>query len=350
MSRTTHLSAPLPARRGGRRAVAALLVSLALVTAACGGSGDDEAAKGGTETTAGTGSGTDTTATGPRTFEHAWGSTEIDGVPERIVSLDPQFTDALLAIGVTPVAYVTSDLLVDGGITPWQDDLLDGVEQIDYDGVTYSNQDVYNAQPDAIVGTFAIENQQRYDDLSDIAPTIGSPDPDREVQRWQDLVTLAGDLVGRPDDAAKVISDTEADLEARADELPGLDGKTYTFVNYVPGDALYIVADPDDGASEAFATLGLTINPEALAAADGKTGRAKFSLEQVDLLDADVILILANGGDPDDLIGFDTLRAAKSGAVVELDMLTATALNQPSSLSLPWVLDQIEPALRKAES
>ncbi len=269
------------------------------------------------------------------------------GVPERIVSLDPSFTDALLAVGVSPVGYVTSDILVPGGILPWQEG-LDGVEQITFDGISYDNQDVFNLDPDLIVGSYSIEDRERFEALSSIAPTIGAVDPDRQVQRWQDLVTLAGQVTRQDDVAAQVIADTEADLADRSAGLPGLDGRTYTFVNYVPGDALYVVADPDDGAAEAFTALGLSINPKALAAADGQTGRAKFSLEQVDLLEADMIIVLANGGDPTDLIGWSALTAVRNDAVVQVDMVEATALNQPTSLSLPWVLDQIGDTLERA--
>lgn len=331
------------------RARAALcLVVLALTAAACGGSGSTDA---GTTTTAARGSSTSAGAgDGPRTITNQWGTATLDSVPTKIVSLDPQFTDALLALGVKPAAYLTSDLYVAGGIFPWETDQLDGVPQIQFDGTTFDVQDVYNQHPDLIVGTYAIESKDRYDDLAEIATTIGAPDPKRETQTWQDMVTLAGTVLDRQQDAADLITKTEADIAKRAAALPGLKGKTYTFVNYVPGDALYVVADPDDGAAELFDAFGLSINPAALKAADGATGRAKFSLEQVDLLDSDVILMLANGGKPSDLIGFDSLRAATSGAVVQLDFDAATALNTPSVLSVPWVLDQIEPALQKVGS
>lgn len=328
---------------------ATVVTSMSLLLTACGGSGgSDEGSTPNTE------AGTDTTvagggqdASGSQTIEHAFGSTEVAGVPERIVSLDPTFTDALLALGVAPTGYVASDTMVEGGIFPWQTGLDDAI-QIEFDGVTYDNQDVFNVEPDLIVGSYAIEDQERYEALSSIAPTIGATDADRQVQRWQDQITLAGQILGKEDEAAKVIEETEADLAERAAALPGLDGKTYTFVNYVPGDALYVVADPEDGAAEAFAAIGLSINPTALEAADGATGRAKFSLEQVDLLDSDLIIMLANGGDPADLIGFDSLAATQKGAVVQVDMVEAIALNQPTSLSLPWVLDRMGDTLEKA--
>jgi iron complex transport system substrate-binding protein len=326
----------------------ALATALALSAAACGGSGSTDGKA--SPTTSGEnspGPGGESDATGTRTITHQYGATDVEGVPQRIVSLDPQFTDVLLALDVTPAAYVAQTTVGDNGVFPWQGDQLAAATQISYDGVGFENQDVFNATPDLIVGTYSIENAERYADLTDIAPTIAAPDADREVQRWQDLVTLAGQILDREDDAAELITRVEGEVADRAESLPDLEGKTYTFVNYVPGDALYVVADPEDGASELFGTLGLSINPEALGAADGKTGRAKFSLEQVDLLDSDLILMLANGGDPSDLIGFDGLRAAETGAVFNLSFEEAVALNTPSPLSVPWVLDRLAPALEK---
>lgn len=334
---------PSPARLGALATIA----SLSLLVAACGGSGDlSDAATADT-------SQNETAADGAQmdvTIEHEYGKTELTAVPQRIASLDPQFTDVLLALGVTPVAFVADARPGFDATYPWQGDQLADSTPIPFDGVAYQNQDVFNADPDLIVGTYAIEDQSRFDALTEIAPTIAAPDPDREVQRWQDMVTLAGQILDREDDAAQLIDDLEAQIAEHADALPGLEGKTYTFVNYMPGTSLTVLADPEDGASEIFATLGLEPNPNALEAADGATGRATFSLEQVKLLDSDLIIMLANGGNPEDLVGWDSLAAVENGAVVQIDWNQAVALNQPTPLSVPWVLDELTPTLEKAES
>ena len=43
---------------------------------------------------------------GPVTIEHLYGDTVIDGLPDRIVSLDMQWTDVLTALGHPPVAAI----------------------------------------------------------------------------------------------------------------------------------------------------------------------------------------------------------------------------------------------------
>ena len=153
-----------------------------------------------------------------------------------------------------------------------------------------------------------------------------------------------------PDAAQAVIDEVESATAAVAAALPELEGATYSFANYLPGDSIYVVADPDDGASQFFSQLGLEIAPELLAVADGVTGRAQLSLEQADLLAADLVMVLPNGGDPvADLIGFADIPAVADGAYVEADLALAIALNTPSARSLLWALDQIMPGLEAVE-
>jgi iron complex transport system substrate-binding protein len=133
-------------------------------------------------------------------------------------------------------------------------------------------------------------------------------------------------------------------------ELPGIDGKTYALANYVAGDAIYVVADPDDGAATFFAQLGLSIDPDLLEVADGASGRAMLSLEQIDMLDADLLVLFTNGNDPNEVPGYDSLPAVQSGAVAVLDLATVSGLNTPTPLSVPYSLDHIREALEALDA
>lgn len=280
----------------------------------------------------------------PVTIEHRWGSTEITEVPERVVTIDIQWTDVLLALGTTPVGYV-ADPTADGPHA-WQGDQLDDATAIPYSD-TIPFEQVAALQPDLIVATFAIDDQSTYDQLSGIAPTIGALS-DAEVDSWQDMTTVGGQVLGEQGTAQTLIADVDAQVQDLADELPGLDGKTIAFANYVPGDAFYVLANPDDGANTLFAQLGLDIAPGVAAEGADSSGRVKLSLEQAELLDGDVLLVLTNGADPEEIVGWDSLPAVESGAALEVDYAVATALNTPSPLSLPWALDTIRPALEAA--
>lgn len=310
---------------------------LAIAAVACGG--DDDAAE--PADTAGADAG----ASDPVTVEHLYGETTLDARPERIVSLDTQWTDVLTALdGPLVGAAVLSE--ADGEPFPWQD--LGDAEQLPVntsDGIPY--EAVAGLDPDLIVITYGAVEASDYERLSEIAPTIPLLS-DVGVDRWEDIAEVAGKLLGVPDEAAALVAGaTERNAEVGA-ELPGLAGRTLAFANYVPGDALYVLTDPDDGANSFFSQLGLEIDPDLLAQGDPGTGRLELSLENVGQLDADVLLLLTNGADPADVPGYDQLPAVQTGAVAVVDMATAVALNTPTPLSLPYALDQIRPALEAA--
>lgn len=56
------------------------------------------------------------------TISHRYGDTEVPVKPERIVSLDNQWTDALAALGHAPVSYLADPSVPDG--MPWRDTAL----------------------------------------------------------------------------------------------------------------------------------------------------------------------------------------------------------------------------------
>lgn len=312
---------------------------LAMLVAACGGS--DEADP--TTTTAASG-GSDTTEFEPVTFEHRYGTTEVDERPQRIVSLDTQWTDALLALGTTPVGYLADYNVPDG--FPWRgDDLADSTEMTATDALPM--EQIAALRPDLIVVTYFAQNQADYDKLAAIAPTITTLS-DAEVDTWQEITVAAGQVVGEPATADEVVASVDGQVAAVAEELPGLAGKTFAFANYVKGDAIYVVSDPDDGAVVLFDQLGMVISPAILEAAGNETGRVKVGFERTDLLDADLLALLTNGEDPSTIPSYDTLPAVKSGAVSLLDYADATALNTPTPLSVPYVLEVIRPALEVA--
>lgn len=159
---------------------------------------------------------------------------------------------------------------------------------------------------------------------------------------------MAGDLLGEPERAGAVVAEVDGLMATTAEELPGLAGRTFALANYVPGDAIHVVADPEDGSSVFFQTLGMSLPPDLLAAADGVSGRAELSLEQASLLASDLLVIFANGEDPGGLVGYDALPAVASGAVAEVDYVAVVGLNTPTPLSIPYSLDVVRPALEAA--
>ena len=308
--------------------LATLFALLALGLAACGGDDDDA------------GSGV--------TIEHSYGSTVVPVGVDQIVSLDTQWTDVLTALG-TPPSAIGRDPNLEGDSFPWQGDeladatLLEAADAIPYEAIA-------ELQPDLIVATWIVEDESIYDRLSEIAPVIPVLGDDAQVDSWQDMAGVAGQILGIEDEAQALVDEVAGTVSDYAAAHPGLDGKTFALANYVPGDAMYVVADPEDGASVVFADLGMTITPTILDAADDVSGRVTLSLEQTAMLDGDMLLLLPNGSEPAEIPGYDLLPAVQSDAVVVLDYATAVGFNTPTPLSIPYVLDEIEPAATAAEA
>jgi iron complex transport system substrate-binding protein len=102
------------------------------------------------------------------TIEHVMGSTTIKGTPERVVILTNEGTEALLALGVTPVGAVKS---FTGD--PWYDHIADQLKDTQVVGVEseVNVEAIAALKPDLIIGN-KMRQEKIYDQLNAIAPTI----------------------------------------------------------------------------------------------------------------------------------------------------------------------------------
>lgn len=282
------------------------------------------------------------TGSWPVTIDHALGSTDIEERPDDIVVLNVQWADVLTSLEVQPAGYMVDETSGETGLYPWQEGTLDGATEIRMTSAV-PFEEIAELQPDLILGGWQIE-EDTYSTLSEIAPTIGLLG-DRDVDPWQDMAEAAGQFLGMEDQAEELIADVEGQVAATADELPGLEGKTFSFFNFVPGDAIYVVGDPDDGANTFFQELGLVINPTILELEDGTAGRVEISLEEADLLDADLLVGFGNDTELSELPGYSELPAVENDSVVEVGFEEAVALNTPTPLSIPYMLDTVRPGL-----
>jgi iron complex transport system substrate-binding protein len=136
-----------------------------LVVAGCGRDGDQAA---------GPASAASPTATA-RTVEHRYGTTEVRGSPERVVTVGLSDHDAVLALGIVPVGVIADpEFSADQphGVWPWaQDQLGDGQpEVLPYPEINF--EQIAALRPDLILAVFSAVTDQEYENLSQIAPTV----------------------------------------------------------------------------------------------------------------------------------------------------------------------------------
>ncbi|MYR07108.1 ABC transporter substrate-binding protein [Gordonia sp. SID5947] len=310
------------------------LVSATLALSACS-SPDDSASDGGA----------------PIQVNTSKGSVTINGVPKRIVALGAQWIDVALSFGVTPVAYLDNIQVLTGKPAPWSSDQLKSSTALSTDGVV---EQVAKAKPDLILATSYMADGQpeMYSQISKLAPTIPGI-TGKQIDPWQDMVTFLGTVLRQPEKAKEITAGVDDKVNATKKELPGLNGKTYTMAYMYSNDQIQVLGDPDDGATYLFRSLGMNIAP-ALVAGFRRNGQPRYpiSTENVPLLDSDLLVLTANTdqlmSSLQKLPGYRNLRSVRSGAVSRLSVAEIGGLNEPTPLSIPYLLDKMHPALQKA--
>jgi iron complex transport system substrate-binding protein len=298
----------------------------------------------------------------PIEIDHAFGTTTIEEVPERVATVAWANHEVPLALGVVPVGFAAANFGDDdgNGTLPWVEEALEelGAETPvlfdETDGIDF--EAVSDTQPDVILAAYSGLTQEDYDTLSQIAPVVPFPE-EAWATSWRDEIMYNAAGMGMADEGAQLIADLETELDETVAQHPELDGATTMFLTHVDTSDLSVVNfyTANDTRAAFFDDLGLT-TPAAVeeASASGEFS-GQVSAEQVDQFD-DVDLIVTYG----DAALVDTLEAdpllsqmpaVQNGAIVSLDGSgpLGTAAN-PTPLSISWVLEDYVSLLAEAVS
>lgn len=329
-----------------RRTATVAAAGLLFLLTACGPNpAPDEAAGGGSPAA----------ATGfPVSLEHKFGTTTIAAEPKRIVTVGLVEQDALLALGVVPIATTEWFGAKPGAIWPWAEAALGGAPKpqvlTNTDGVQFEK--VAALRPDLILAVYSGLTAQDHATLSKIAPTVAQPKGavDYGVS-WQDLTRTVGSAVGRKAQADKVVADVETRFAAIRQEHPEFAGATGLMATPWEGNYVY---GPQDSRGRLLTDLGFKL-PAGLAEVTGKEFGANLSKERTDLLDTGVLIWLVDKYTPDKAkIQADPLyaklkvKAEGRDVYLENEELVGAATSFISVLSLPLLLDKLVPQLAAA--
>lgn len=193
------------------------LVSMLLVLAGCGSSANQ-----GQQTEAPAASGATTESTAPKTppadtsevreIKHAMGVIQIKGTPQRVIILTNEGTEALLALGVKPIAAVQS---WEG--EPWYDHIKDemtGVEPLGYENEP-NLEAIVNLNPDLIIGN-KVRHEKVYEQLSKVAPTVFS---EELSGRWKTNFTLYAETLNKKAEGDKIMQEFDERVAAAKAKL-----------------------------------------------------------------------------------------------------------------------------------
>ncbi|WP_084496803.1 ABC transporter substrate-binding protein [Nocardia amamiensis] len=315
------------ARRGvlARLGLAAVATALAVSVAACGSDSGSDGGEG-------------------VTIKHGLGETTVEGTPERVVAIGNQWLDATLSLGVTPVGYADNVSVMAGGQkVPWEPDSLSKATVLKQ-GSDMAEQ-IAALDPDLILVPAFLVDRAMYDKLSKLAPTIGPVTEGAQVDRWTDQVTALGKVLHKEDEATKVIADVETKIKDVSAAYPNLTAKTFLTCMLTGSSQLMVLADPKDGSAKLFYDLGLSM-PQNIVAEAPAGGRLALSPERLSELTSDILMCGAMPGFEQkfkELPGYNALPSVKSGGMTFLDTLTISAINTPTALSVPYVLERLNP-------
>jgi iron-siderophore transport system substrate-binding protein len=318
------------------RSLAALIAAVFLLTA-CGG-GSTAPAEPAPPAVGGGAS--------PVTIEHALGSTVVPAAPRRVVSLGYTDQDAILALGVVPVAIREFTGNRPAATWPWASDRLRGAQPQVLGGDKVGPEAVAALQPDLIVAVSAGLSRDEYDTFSRIAPTITQPPgADPYQTAWQDATRLIGTALGRSGEADRLVADLEARFAAVRAQYPQFAGRNAAIAAASSTGAEYFVWTSEDNRGRFLTSLGFTV-PATFDERAGDNFYAQISNEQLDVLDGnDVVGWLEIPGNDDAGLeaqaGYAALRIGQEGRVVNLTQEQGVALSFSSVLSLPALLDAL---------
>lgn len=287
------------------------------------------------------GSGDDEVSGGKRTIEHKFGSAEVPENPERVVTVGYNEADFVLALGVVPVGVRDFIGPFEEESRPWAREEFDGTEPKLVGGEEINFEAVAALEPDLILGIYSFMDQDGYDLLSRIAPTVAQPAKCEDSGTpWQEQMLITGHALGKEAQAKKVVADVEARFTEAHERHPEFEGKTAAVTFATEGE--FFVLTPEDLRTQLFTSLGFEL-PD-------KTG--PISRERIDLLGQDVLIFVGTDREmleTDELIqSLDAVRERRVIYFGDFGTDFAGALGYSSPLSLPFALDIAVPQLAAA--
>lgn len=285
----------------------------------------------------------------PRTISlaHQYGETAVPRRPKLVATMSGSWTDALLALEVPIVAeYVSRGYAGRDNRFAWTPE--HDSEVVEMTNITEVGLERLAAFDLDLILAGYVANEQMYQRLNEVAPTVPVMDRNAVLDTWQDITTIAGRIFGREAEARKLVADVERQVAAFRDEFPSGKGTTFAFGQLTADRQFGFVTDESDPAAKLIASTGPRLDPKLRSVAEGET-RVLVSRERMDLLRADLLLMWPLAGGPKqfaEIPGWNALPAVRNEAVVFLNNDNAAAFGNPTIYSVPYALDKLRPAFR----
>lgn len=276
---------------------------------------------------------------GTVTISHKFGETKVPQNPSRVVTVGWTDQDFVLPFGVVPVS--TREFFEEYNDYPWVKSATDGkgvttwgADEIDFEAIAAQ-------KPDLIFAIYESIDQETYDRLSQIAPTvIQSADYADEETPWDVQLLTTGKALGKESEAKDLVEKVQGRIEEARKANPEFDGKTLV-VDFGPESGGHYLLRGNDPRRALFTALGFKTQD-----VDGDVSEEKLAL-----LDRDVLFV--NGATKEQML--QSPAFARLGVVQEDRTLYTSfesnlsgALTYSGPEALLYALDVLTPQLANA--
>ena len=283
----------------------------------------------------------------PVTIDSALGTATIESAPARIATWGWGATDAVLALGIVPIAIPSDDYSGgDDRMPPWISEAIEKLGGqapaiLDSSATEISVEELLNADPDVLLAPYSGITQDEYDAVTAAGiPVVAYPEA-MWTTPWRDVISITGEALGLKDEAAALLTDLDKQVADAAAAHPEFQGTTIAYVDD-DVDTFYLYL-PADSRVEILEDLGF-VTADSVTALD--TGEGTFyttvSYETLDQIDAEVIFTQAEEQDAlDEFLDSDRgqlIPAVKKGAVAAMVGPENASAVSPTALTLPWNL------------
>jgi iron complex transport system substrate-binding protein len=290
----------------------------------------------------------------PATINHKYGTTTLDKAPLRVVALGLTDQDALVALGVVPVATREWFGKKPGALFPWARAKIGESPLPEVLPFELDFEKIAALGPDVIVALNSALTREEYETLSKIAPTIAQPSDvvDWGVS-WQQSTLTIGAVVGKKSEAESLVAQVESRLSQAQKAYPTLVGKRAQVITPYGWPSTIYAYGTQDIRGRFLTGLGLKLLPEVDNLAGTSFG-ASISREKLNLFDLDTVIWLTDNAEQEKTLRTDPvwsqLNVARQGRDVYIQDGTEAydALNFCTVLSIPVAIDLVAPLLVKA--
>ncbi|RKD30652.1 ABC transporter substrate-binding protein [Lacrimispora algidixylanolytica] len=239
---------------------------------------------------------------GDRTIQTSMGDVKVPAEPKRVIATYGM--GDLLALGVIPVATYQADG------TAYEKEVADLPVWNQFEA-----EEIMAFDPDLIL----VVNQEQYDEVSKIAPTILIPFTQLSMD---ERVTYLGEILNKEEEAKKALVDFKEKIAKAKETLnqKGIDSQTFSIFDSGSSGSIWVYGDKwGRGGDLLYSQLGLKapdiIQKEIIA----KEQYRELSMESVQDYAGDYIIFSGELGNLADNPVWNSIPAVKAGHVIQID-------------------------------